>query len=193
MIDTDTDVTIRECILLCLETRDPTQTFTTYSNPRSFQAAQAQDRIGWMNTTEGKLSHQWRQLQAEHYKSIDSPRSVGKWAAGLVTNLLGITHSQWLHRCAVLHERDTQGLKLKDGQQLAAAIQEQFLLGLDGLQARDRHFITRGQATVTALPANNKQAWLSGIRIARQSYQDSEAREIDGMRTFMLHWLLVEE
>jgi hypothetical protein len=193
MIDTDTDVTIRECILLCLETRDPTQTFTTYSNPRSFQAAQAQDRIGWMNTTEGKLSHQWRQLQAEHYKSIDSPRSVGKWAAGLVTNLLGITHSQWLHRCAVLHERDTQGLKLKDGQQLAAAIQEQFLLGLDGLQARDRHFITRGQATVTALPADNKQAWLSGIRIARQSYQDSEAREIDGMRTFMLHWLLVEE
>jgi hypothetical protein len=193
MIDTDTDVTIRECILLCLETRDPTQTFTTYSNPRSFQAAQAQDRIGWMNTTEGKLSHQWRQLQAEHYKSIDSPRSVGKWAAGLVTNLLGITHSQWLHRCAVLHERDTQGLKLKDGQQLAAAIQEQFLLGLDGLQARDRHFITRGQATVTALPADNKQAWLSGIRIARQSYQDSEAREIDGMRTFMLHWLSVEE
>jgi alpha-amylase/alpha-mannosidase (GH57 family) len=189
MIDTDTDVTIRECILLSLETRDPTQTFTTYSNPRSFQAAQAQDRIGWMNTTEGKLSRQWQQLQAEHYKSIDSPRSASKWAAGLVTNLLGITHSQWLHRCAVLHERDTQGLKLKDSQQLAAAIQEQFLLGLDGLQARDCHFITRGQATVNALPADNKQAWLSGIRIARQLYHDSETREIDGMRTFMLHWL----
>jgi hypothetical protein len=169
MIDTDTDVTICECILLSLKTRDPTQTFTIYNNPRSFQAAQAQDRIGWMNTMEGKLSHQWRQLQVEHYKSINSPRSVGKWAAGLVTNLLGITPSQWLHRCAVLHERDTQGLKLKDGQQLAASIQEQFILGLDGLQARDHHFITRGQATVTALPADNKQAWLSGIRIARQS------------------------
>jgi hypothetical protein len=88
---------------------------------------------------------------------------------------------------------DTQGLKLKDGQQLAAAIQEQFLLGLDGLQARDRHFITRGQARVTALPADNKQAWLSGIHIARQTYQDSEARETDGMQTFMLHWLSVEE
>ena len=189
MIDTDTDETIRECILLSLETRDPNQTFTAYSNQRSFQAAQAQDRIGWMNTTEGKLSHHWRQLQAEHYKAIDSPRSASKWAAGLVTNLLGITHSQWLHRCAVLHERDIQGLKLKDSQQLAAAIQEQFLLGLEGLQARDRHFITRGQATVNALPADNKQAWLSGIRIARQLYHDSETREIDGMRTFMLQWL----
>jgi hypothetical protein len=96
----------------------------------------------------------------------------------LVTNLLGITHSQWLHRCAVLHKRDTHGLKLKDSQQLAEAIQEQFLLGLDGLQAWNRHFITRDQATVNALPADNKQA-----------YQDSETREIDGMQTFMLQGL----
>jgi hypothetical protein len=181
MIDTDMEVTIFECILLSLETWDPTQTFTTKRNPCSFQAAQAKDRIGWMNTTEGKLSHHWWQLQAEHYKLIDSPCSASKWAAGLVTNLLGITHSQWLHRCAVLHERDTQGLKLKDSQQLAAAIQEDFLLGLEGLQAWDRHFITCGQATINALPADNKQAWLSGIRIVHQLYQDSEAREIDGM------------
>jgi hypothetical protein len=190
MIDMDTDVTIRECILLCLETRDPTQTFTAFSNPRSFQAAQAQDRIGWMNTTEGKVSHHWRHLQAEHYQSINSRRSADKWAAGLVTNLLGITHSQWLHRCAVLHERDSQGLKLKDSQELATAIQEQFLLGLEGLQVRDRHFLTRGQDTVNALPADNKKAWLSGIRIARQLYQESEARELDGMRHLMLHWLM---
>jgi hypothetical protein len=106
-----------------------------------------------------------------------------------VTNLLGITHSQWLHRCAVLHERDSQGHKLKDSQELATAIQEQFLLGLDGLQARDHHFITHGQGTVNALPVDNKQAWLSGICIARQLYQESEARELDGMRNIMLHWL----
>jgi hypothetical protein len=189
MIDTDTDETIRECILLSLETWDPNQTFTAYSNQRSFWAAQAQDHIRWMNTTVGKLSHHWHQLQAEHYKAIDSPCSASKWAAGLVTNLLGITHSQWLHHCMVLHEWDIQGLKLKDSQQLTAAIQEQFLLGLEGLQAWDHHFITRGQATVNTLPADNKQAWLSGIRIACQLYQDSETHEIDGMRTFMLQWL----
>jgi hypothetical protein len=73
MLDTDTDPTICDCILLGLETRDPTQTFTLFRNPRSFQAAQAQDRIGWMNTMEGKLSHKWQKLQADYYKSIDSP------------------------------------------------------------------------------------------------------------------------
>ena len=137
MIDVDTDPAIRECILLTLETRNPMQSFTIYSNPRTLQAAEAQDRIGWVHTTEGKLSRHWQQIQSDFYRSIESRRSPGKWAAGLITNLLMVTHSQWLHRCAVLHERDAQGLKLQEGQALLAAIEEQFLLGLDGLHARD--------------------------------------------------------
>jgi hypothetical protein len=58
LFDSDMDPAIRECILFTLETRDPTCTFTSFSNPRSLQAAQAQDKIGWINTTEGKLSAQ---------------------------------------------------------------------------------------------------------------------------------------
>ena len=189
MIDVDTDPAIRECILLTLETRNPMQSFTIYSNPRTLQAAEAQDRIGWVHTTEGKLSRHWQQIQSDFYRSIESRRSPGKWAAGLITNLLMVTHSQWLHRCAVLHERDAQGLKLQEGQALLAAIEEQFLLGLDGLHARDQHFIRRGKVCILALPGANKKAWLSGIRIAREAYLASEAREVDGMRTFMIHWL----
>jgi hypothetical protein len=189
MIETDTDPAICEVILLTLEDRDPTKSFATFSNPRTLRAAQAQDQIGWLHTTEGKISAQWKQLQAEHYRSIDSCRSPGKWAAGLITNLLSVTHSQWLHRCAVLHERDVQGLKLKQGRELLAAIQNQLALGLEGLHVRDHHYITRGSACILALPAANKQAWLSGILIARETYLDSEAREMGGMRNCMLHWL----
>jgi len=191
MTSTDTDPGIMECILLGLETRDPTQLFAEYSQPHTLQAAQAQDRIGWLHTTDGKLSAKWRLVQAAYYRSIDSRRSPGKWAAGLITNLLMVTHSQWLHRCAVLpsHARDAEGLKLKEGQELQAAIQEQFLLGLDGLPARDHHYITRGEACVFALPQDNKKGWLSGIKIARQRYLDGEARELDGMRNLMQHWL----
>jgi hypothetical protein len=189
LIDADTDPAIRECIILGLDTRNPAQLFTAFGNHRTLQAAQAQDRIGWMNTTEGKLSRHWQQLQAEYYASTNSRRSASKWAAGLVANILTVTHSQWLHRCAILHEKDAQGLKLKDSQALAAGIDEQFNLGLDGLFARDHHYLTRGRNVVNALPADNKQAWLSGIRIARQHYLESEAHELDGMRNIMLHWL----
>jgi hypothetical protein len=189
MIENDTDPAICEALLLTLEDRDPTKSFATFSNPRTLRAAQAQDQIGWLHTTEGKISVKWKHLQAEHYRSIDSQRSAGKWAAGLITNLLSVTHSQWLHRCAVLHERDAQGLKLKQGRDLLVAIQNQLALGLEGLHVRDHHYITRGNACILALPAANKQAWLSGILIARETYLTSEAREMGGMRTCMLHWL----
>ena len=89
----------------------------------------------------------------------------------------------------MLHERDVQGLKLKQGQELLAAIQNQLALGLEGLHVRDHHYITRGSACILALPAANKQPWLSGILIARETYLDSEAREMGGMRNCMLHWL----
>lgn len=189
MIDADTDPTVRECIILGLDTRNPAQSFIDFCTPRTLQAAQAQDCIGWLNTMDGKLSHRWQQLQADYYASIHSRCSASKWAAGLVANILTVTHSQWLHRCSILHERDAQGLKLADSQALAAAIQEQFHLGLDGLTARDHHYLTRGQDVVNALLADNKQAWLSGIRIARQLYLESEAHALNGMRNLMLQWL----
>jgi hypothetical protein len=88
----------------------------------------------------------------------------------------------------VLHEHDAQGLKLKQGWELLAAIQNQLALGIKGLHVRDHHYITHGNACILALPAANK-AWLSGILIAREMYLNSEAREMEGMRNCMLHWL----
>jgi hypothetical protein len=189
MIENETDPAIREALLLTLDTRDPNHSFTSFSDPHTLRAAQAQDRIGWIHTTEGKLSSQWAVLQDEYYHSIGSIRSSRKWAAGLVTNLLAITHSQWMHRCSVLHERDTQGLKLQEGRELMASIQQQFSLGIEGLHARDHHFIRRGWDCIVALPAANKKAWLASVLIARQVYMDSEATEIHGMQLLMQQWL----
>jgi hypothetical protein len=153
------------------------------------RAAQAQDEIGWLFATEGKMSNAWEKLQAAHYHSLNSRRSARKWSAGLTTNLLHITHSQWSHRNSVLHERDAQGLKLKEGQELTVAIHTQFLLGLDGLLTRDHHYINRGLDHINALPAANRKAWLRGIQIARELYLASEIKEMESMRSFMLHWL----
>jgi hypothetical protein len=187
--DMDTAPEIRDCFLLTLSTRNPTQSFAALCSSPVLSAAQAQDSIGWLHTTEGKILRQWQVLQQTHYRSICSRRSSRKWAAGLITNLLSITHSQWKHRNAVEHERDAQGLKLQAGRELKAAIEAQFSLGLAGLHARDHHYLTRGQQRVLALPAANKKAWLSGIRIAWDTYSTSEAREVESMQSVMLKWL----
>jgi hypothetical protein len=189
MTDNDTAPAIRSCLLQTLATRNPTHSFTTFSDPSTLHAAQAQDAIGWVHLTEGKLSRHWRHLQTTHYHSSASPRCPKKWAAGLITNLLLVTHTQWTHRNNTLHARNEQGLKISEGRELQTAIEAEFALGASDLHAHDQHYITRGLATVLALPATNKKAWLSGIRLARQSFEASAAREISSMQAVMQHWL----
>jgi hypothetical protein len=109
-------------------------------------------------------------LQETHYHSTHSPWCAWKWAAGLSTNLLHLTHSQWIHSNSVLHGRDSQGLKIKEGQSLTASICTQFSLGLDGLLPWDHHYINHGLDIIQALPEANKKAWLHGIQIARELY-----------------------
>jgi hypothetical protein len=82
---------------------------------------------------EDKISKQWQKIQEEHYQLISSHLSTRIWAVGLITNLLSMTHSQWMHHNAVEHDRDAQGLKLKEGRELMEAITEQLALGLEGL------------------------------------------------------------
>jgi hypothetical protein len=94
-----------------------------------------------------------------------------------------------MHRCSVLHERDSQGLKLQEGRELLASVQQQFALGVDGLLTKDHHYIRRGWDCILALPAANKKAWLTGIILARQLYMDSEAGELHGMQQLMQQWL----
>jgi len=185
----ETDPSIQDCLLQTLATRDPNQSFTEFSDEISYDAAQKQDAIGWVFTTEGKVSNAWRHTQDKYYRAIGSSRCSRKWAAGLVTNLLHVTHAQWIHRCNVLHARDAEGLKIKEARELADSIRAQFALGLDGLLTRDHHYILRGLDQVEALPADNKKAWLRGILIARELYHSSEVSEMESMRRSMQQWL----
>ena len=91
MIEVDTAPSIQECLLQTLATRDPLQSFMTFCDDGTMLAAQAQDEIGSIFTTEGKMSKAWERLQAQHYHSLNSRRSARKWSAGLTTNLLHIT------------------------------------------------------------------------------------------------------
>jgi hypothetical protein len=186
----DTVPAVRQCIVLALSARTLTQTFEAVSDASIRPAATAQDRIGWVNFTEGKISKQWRKLQAAHYQSTHSRRTADQWAAGLVTTLLSMVHSQWTHRCNILHARDAQGLRLREANALATAINFQFQSGLEGLRPRDHHLISRGKDRVLQMTGSGKLSWLSSIRIARSLYNAQIAQEADNMRNFMTNYLV---
>jgi hypothetical protein len=184
LTDTDTHGDIKDCLIGALTAREPSTLFSDYNSEWCMEATLEQDEIGWLNFVEGKISSKWRALQEEHYSEIGSRRSADRWAAGLVTQLLELVHDMWLHRNAVDHEHDSQGLKIKASQDLATAIQEQFAMGYDGLARRDRHYISHGKDDVKALSASDKQAWLRGVQLARSSRQ-SVSEDLQRQREFM--------
>jgi hypothetical protein len=186
--ETDTAPDIQYCLVNALAARRVTQSFQTFGKGLAAPAAVAQDSIGWMHLTEGKISRQWRQVQSAYYHSTQSKRSASKWAMGLVTTLLSMTHAQWTHRNNILHARDAQGLRIQEGQELDTAITLQFQSGLEGLHPNDYHLIERGRERVLHMTGPGKLSWLSSIRIAREHFMSQAAKETESMRNLMTNY-----
>jgi hypothetical protein len=102
-----------------------------------------------------------------------------------------MTHSQWMHRCAIEHERDAQGLKLKESWELTKAIAAQLALGVDVTSMLTIAIIS----PVVMIKSSHfwwqiKRPGLAALLcITWETYLASEAQETESMHTFILHWL----
>jgi hypothetical protein len=81
--------------------------------------ASEQDAIGWDNFMEGRISPQFCKQQSKYYIEQESRSSGIKWASDLISQLLLMIKTQWLHRNAVVHKRRRDGLKLEEGQKIS--------------------------------------------------------------------------
>ena len=190
MMEADTDPSIQSCIVAALQARDPHTTFSTYvDSPHIQAAAEEQDQIGWSHFIKGRVSKQWRAIQEEHYRSIGSKRTARSWTEGLVSNILTLVHKQWIARNAVVHARDAKGLKVREGKELALAIDAQFSLDVDGLLPQDRHLITRGRQSVNEMMATGQKTWLQSIQIAREVYESEIESETTQLRNSIYSWM----
>ena len=73
------------------------------------QLAAEQDRLGFQNLSEGRVSTLFERIQCARYKKIKSRRSSAKWAAELVDQLFHLVHLQWTYRNKYLHFRAHDG------------------------------------------------------------------------------------
>ena len=67
------------------------------------------NKLGWDNFLEGRIAAMWVENRIDNICERKLKRGGSKWARGLMSRLLQITHQQWMYRNATVH------IKIKDG------------------------------------------------------------------------------
>jgi hypothetical protein len=70
-----------------------------------WEFATLQDRIGWDNIMMGMISEKLLSIQDSYLRVRGLARSSERWVTGLITQLLQVTHGQWIYRCVLVHDR----------------------------------------------------------------------------------------
>ncbi len=85
--------------------------------------AESQDKIGWRIFTEGYISSYFYNIQRFHLLMSNNFLNGSDWTKQFVSNILQITHSQWIYRNISLHNR-RQGYMRNNNKQSEDLLQE---------------------------------------------------------------------
>lgn len=88
------------------------------------EVANSQDRIGWRNMMEGRVSKAIYNVQCTHLALSTSRITGDNWMRGLILRLIHISHSQWLFRNFTLHDKQCGYQRLKDRAEVLVRIDE---------------------------------------------------------------------
>jgi hypothetical protein len=144
-----------------------------YMSPKLKALAESQDRIGWRNFTEGHISTHSYEIQTFPLAMSSRFLNGTDWTKQFITKILQITHSQWIYRNILLHDK-RQGYHhhkraeelTKEMESLADLAPEdvpeasRFLLEINFTELLELHIETQKYwvlAVDAALPAQNRE------------------------------------
>ncbi len=97
----------------------------------------SQDKISWGNFMVGMISSKLIFIHESHLRLCAPHQSPEKWAIGLITQLLQVTHAQWIYRCLLVHDRTSGTLITLLKTKLLEEIAKQLSMGAENLMEDD--------------------------------------------------------
>ena len=131
--------------------------------------ARSQDVIGWDLYMMGMLSTQLAVIQSVYLLKHQSTRPVSKWMSGLITQLLQVTHCQWIYRCVLVHDRSTGTLVSAHKEDMLKEIEHQLVLGDEGLAEEDKFLLECNFDDLATTNGEQQEYWLLAIQAAREA------------------------
>jgi hypothetical protein len=131
--------------------------------------ALSQDNTGWGNFMMGMISSKLISIQESHLWLCAPHQSPEKWATGLVTQLLQVTHAQWIYRCLLVHDRTSGTLITLHKTKLLEEIANQLSMGAKNLIEDDQYLLECNLSDLATTNGEQQEYWLQAIKAARMA------------------------
>ena len=136
------------------------------STPMS-ELATSQDKIGWRRFTEGCISKKIHDRQSFHLRMSNSKLNGSDWTKQLISQLLQITHSQWIYRNISLHDKSTGYLHNKTADELATEIHRLAELNPEEIPNDSRFLLEMDRGQLIKGHVETQAYWVTAVRVAR--------------------------
>jgi hypothetical protein len=117
----------------------------------------------------GMLSSKLAAVQSVYLLQHHSTRPVSKWLSGLITQLLQVTHCQWIYRCVLVHDRSTGTLISAHKEEMLKEIEHQLDLGEEGLAEEDRFLLECNFDELVTTNGEQQEYWILAVQAAREA------------------------
>ena len=131
--------------------------------------AASQDKIGWDNFMMGMVSHKLLSLQELHLRLCAPHWSLDRWAMGFVTQLLQVTHGQWIYWCLMVHGHTLGTLVNLHKSELLGEISNQLSMGAENLMEDDKYLLECNLLTLAMSNGEEQEYWLLAIKAVRMA------------------------
>jgi hypothetical protein len=139
------------------------------NSPRSKykNAAILHDLLGWSNFMEGRIGNIWVHMRKEDIRSRKLLRGGDKWARGLMTRLLQMTHQQWLYRNATVHLKIRDGCTVVQHKNLLKEMGQCINTDPEDLLREHKHLLFTNFRKLANGPAQEKRQWVAEYHAAK--------------------------
>ncbi len=88
---------------------------------------------------------------------------------GLITQLLQVTHFQWIYRCVLVHDRATGTLVLAHKEELMKENAHQLEMGAERLAEDNRFLLECNFKELATTNGEQQEYWILAIQAAREA------------------------
>jgi hypothetical protein len=117
----------------------------------------------------GMVSSKLLPIQSKFFLHSKSSSCAMRWISSLITQLLQVTHAQWIYRCVLVYDRTTGKLVPAHKEELLKEIGRRLTLGPEGLAEEDRFLLECNFDNLTTTTGEHQEYWLLAIQAAREA------------------------